>query len=137
VDSELDDMRQNVLCESRLEQQRVSGHLCGCRPMVGRIFRSADSLAREHTERAIEVLAEVMDNPVAEDRDRISAADRLLDRGHGKPLTATIALPANRAQAALLAAMSDDDLLQAISSAQLPRLTQATDADIISDPLLR
>ncbi len=82
-------------------------------------------------------MVEILDNPVAEDRDRLKAAEQLLDRGHGKPLTATIALPANRAQAALLAAMSDDDLLQAISSAQLPRLTQTTDAEIIPDPLLK
>lgn len=104
---------------------------------MSRVFRSADSLAREHTERAVEVIAEILDNPIAEDRDRLKAAEQILDRGHGKPLTATIALPANRAQAALLAAMSDDDLLQAISSAQLPRLAASIDAEIIPDPLLK
>ena len=99
-------------------------------------MRNADTIAREHTERAIEVIAEIMNDPFAEDRDKIQAADKLLDRGHGKPLTAVIQVPANRAQAAMLAAMSDDDLLKAIQGAALPRLTQR-EFDIIEDPLLR
>ena len=106
-----------------------------------KLFRSADALAREHTERAVEVIAEVMNDPFAEDRDKVKAAEAMLDRGHGKPLTATIQVPANRAQAALLASMTDDELLNAISNAQLPRLNAPRDfIDVVAeqlDPLLR
>jgi len=103
-----------------------------------KVFRSLDSMAREHTELAVKVIADVMADPFAENRDRLKAANDLLDRGYGKPLVATIALPANRAAAARLAAMSDDDLMLAVQSAPLPRLIQ--DANIIDedkDPLLR
>jgi HEAT repeat protein len=95
-----------------------------------RLFRAADSLAREHTERAIDTLADVMTDPLSDNKERIAAANSLLDRGHGKPLQATIALPANRQQAAALAKMSDEDLIIAVQGAQLPRLT------IDNEPLL-
>lgn len=94
------------------------------------LIRKADALAREYTEQAISKLAEIMEN--GEDRDSISACKELLDRGHGKPLTATIALPINRQQAALLAQMSDDELEQSVVGTQLPRLVPAE----TKDPLL-
>lgn len=87
--------------------------------------KSADSLARKHTEKAINVLAEVMDDPFAENKERIAAANSLLDRGHGKPLTATIALPSTQAHRAMLAALSDEELMARITSAPLPRLVPA------------
>jgi hypothetical protein len=89
--------------------------------------RSADAsaLARDHTEKAISTIAEVMDDPFAENRDRLRAAETILDRGHGKPLAATIQIPMNRQQAELLASMSDDDLLSLIQQARLPRLADA------------
>lgn len=43
------------------------------------------SLARTHTERAINVLAGIMDQPSAPEAARIAAANSLLDRGWGKP----------------------------------------------------
>ena len=86
------------------------------------LFRNADALAREHTERAVGTIADIMDNELNEPRDRLAAAKELLDRGHGKPLTATIALPVSRQQAALLAQMSDDDLMSAVNGTKLPRL---------------
>jgi hypothetical protein len=43
------------------------------------------SLARAHTERAIQVLQGIMDQPSASDAARVSAANSLLDRGWGKP----------------------------------------------------
>ncbi len=104
--------------------------------MVGQLIRPLDKLAREHTERAVETIAEVMNDPFAEDRDRLNAAAQLLDRGHGKPNQAIIQVPANRAQAALLAAMSDDDLLQLAQSAELPRLMSQAQFDAVEDPLL-
>ena len=45
--------------------------------------RSVTELARSHGPRAIEVLAELMNNPKA--TRRAMAADRILDRGYGKP----------------------------------------------------
>lgn len=102
---------------------------------MSRVFRSLDNLAREHTEKAVKVMADIMDDPFAENRDRLKAANDILDRGHGKPLVATIALPANRAAAARLAAMSDDELMAAVQSAPLPRLIQQS-VDDSADPLL-
>jgi hypothetical protein len=85
--------------------------------------KSADELARVHAPRAIELLADTMESAV-EDRDRIRAAEALLDRGYGKPAQAIIQVPANRRQAALLAGMSDEDLVAVIEQKQLPRLRQ-------------
>ena len=86
--------------------------------------KGIDELAREHAPRAIELLANVMETAV-EDRDVIRAAESLLDRGYGKPAQAIIQVPANRRQAALLAAMSDDQLVAVIEQKQLPRLHPA------------
>ena len=95
---------------------------------------SASELARQHTERAIEVLAEVLNE--GEDKDRIRAAESLLDRGHGKAAQAIIAVPASKQQQAMLAAMSDDELMKVLQAARLPRLApiDATFQEI--DPLL-
>ena len=43
------------------------------------------SLARAHTESAINVLAGIMTAPTAPENARVSAAQALLDRGWGKP----------------------------------------------------
>ena len=79
------------------------------------------ALARAKGPRAIEVLENVMENAV-EDRDRIRAAEGILDRGYGKAAQAIIAVPANRRQAALLASLSDEDLVAVIEQKQLPRI---------------
>jgi hypothetical protein len=86
--------------------------------------KGIDELAREHAPRAIDVLADTMESAV-EDRDRIRAAEALLDRGYGKPAQAIIQVPANRRQAALLAALSDEQLVAVIEQKQLPRLSPA------------
>lgn len=83
--------------------------------------KGIDELAREHAPRAIELLADTMESAM-EDRDRIRAAEALLDRGYGKPAQAIIQVPANRRQAALLAAMSDEQLVAVIEQKQLPKL---------------
>jgi cytochrome P450 len=103
---------------------------------MSRVFRAVDRLAQEHTERAVTVLAEILDDPFAENKDRIRAAESLLDRGHGKPAQAIIALPMNREQARRLAAMSDDDLLQVVQAHELPRLNPPTDlpSNLVSSP---
>ena len=42
------------------------------------------SLARQHTERAIQVLVGIATNEDSNDSARVAAADKLLDRGWGK-----------------------------------------------------
>lgn len=101
-----------------------------------------DSLARAHTEEAVRIIREVMTDTFAENRDRLAAAKEMLDRGHGKAVNAVIQVPANRAAAALLAAMDDDALLAIIRNATLPRLREPViDAEYTAlpaprDPLL-
>jgi hypothetical protein len=72
-------------------------------------------LAREHGPRAIEVLAEVMNNPKATAAARAMAADRILDRAYGKPpqLTTTDAGQFRRA-----CDLSDDELAAIIAGGQ-------------------
>ena len=78
------------------------------------LTRNADAIAREHTERAVEVIAECME--VFDPRVALAAAQAMLDRGHGKPLTAIIAVPMLRRKQAQLNAISTDDLLEAIEA---------------------
>jgi hypothetical protein len=85
-------------------------------------MKRADQLARNHTETAIATLAAIMNNSLSEDKDRIKAADSLLDRGHGKPLAAVIQLPPSKLQLQLLAAAEDDELLEIMRAKPLPRL---------------
>ena len=79
-------------------------------------------LARARGPKALEVLEEVMTSGLAEDRDRVRAAEALLDRGYGKAAQAIIAIPASRRQRALLATMSDDQLVAIIEKKELPRI---------------
>jgi hypothetical protein len=83
--------------------------------------KGIDELAREHAPRAIELLADTMETAV-EDRDKIRAAEAILDRGYGKPSQAIIQVPASRRQAALLAGMTDEQLVAIIEQKQLPRI---------------
>ena len=100
-------------------------------------MKTADALARGHTERAVETIAEVMNDPFAENRDRLKAAETILDRGHGKPNQAIIAVPGNRELAALLSKMSNDELAQIVQQSQLPRLAPIDAAFTeVRDPLL-
>lgn len=92
--------------------------------MNARVYRSVDSIAREYTEDAMHIVASIMVAPDCEPQDRLRAANMILDRGHGKPLAATITLPASKAQRARLAAMSDEDLIAEIQGTALPRLAR-------------
>lgn len=90
--------------------------------------KGIDELAREHAPNAVTLLAEMMDReafPWIEPRDRIRAAEAILDRGYGKPSQAIIQVPATRRQAALLASLTDDQLVAVIEQKQLPRLQPA------------
>ena len=72
---------------------------------------------------------------MSEDKDKLRAAEQILDRGHGKPLSATISLPASKQQQAMLAALSDDELMARINGVELPKLTQ-DEFEAAGDPLL-
>jgi HEAT repeat protein len=78
------------------------------------------ALAREHKDRAIEVLAAALDSE--DERVRITAAEKLLDRGYGKPVTMTADVTSR------LDDWSDDDLDNAISAIRAA-LPSAGDAD--------
>ena len=84
--------------------------------------RSIQDLAAVHAPRAIEVLADIMDSDMVEPKDRISAAEKLLNRGHGMPTQAVIVAPAVAAQRSLAAAKSDDELSAIIDGKQLPSM---------------
>lgn len=77
--------------------------------------------AREHTERAVEVLVAGMEDDDA--RVRIAAARELLDRGYGKPLTMTADVTKR------LDDWTDDDIDAAISAIKAS-LPSAGDAGI-------
>jgi hypothetical protein len=53
-----------------------------------RLFRDVADAARERTQDAIDTLFAIMKDPKAPAAARISAAQALLDRGHGKPAQA-------------------------------------------------
>lgn len=90
--------------------------------------RNIDDVARDYDEEAIEVFADIMRDPLAEHRDRLRAAENLVDRGHGKSITPLEVRSTGRKRDQL-AAMSEDDLYAVVERAQLPRLTAATDVD--------
>ena len=52
-------------------------------------LHSVQDLARQHTEQAINTLAEIMNNEDVAPPARIAAAEALLNRGWGKPIQAT------------------------------------------------
>lgn len=52
--------------------------------MQGRAYE-LKTMARAHTQDAINTLAKIMNDEGARDQDRIVAANSLLDRGHGRP----------------------------------------------------
>lgn len=93
----------------------------------------ADTLARQHTEAAINTLVEVMsERPRFDDEtgellggakpgERVAAAKELLDRGYGKPTQAIISIPAKPRAADRLAQMTDADLLCVVGAARMAR----------------
>ncbi|MGZ8096731.1 MAG: hypothetical protein ACXWUD_10890 [Methylosarcina sp.] len=58
----------------------------GRKPGVqNKVTRALKEMASEYTERALDVLVEVMEDPEAPHAARVAAADKVLDRGHGRP----------------------------------------------------
>ena len=64
------------------------------------------SLARSHTDTALKVLAAVMSDRTAPGAARVAAANSLLDRGWGKPLTTSVTFSAGN-----INELSDQELL--------------------------
>ena len=95
--------------------------------------RTADVLARQHTARAILTLADIMESS-EKDADRVHAAKEILDRGWGKPLTATITLPASRKLASQLYAMEESELVSAIRGGNEPRFAAGSEEAVLANP---
>lgn len=68
-----------------------------------------------------------MNDGFEEARDRLRAAEVILDRGHGKAAQAIIAVPASRQLQAALAGMSEAELMQLVNDAPMPRLVSSGD----------
>lgn len=106
------------------------------------ILRSVEALAREHTEDAINTIAEIMneDSLLVEPQHRLRAAELLLDRAHGKPTSVSVQLPPNRRAAQRYAQLSDEELMEALDVEPLPSLAQLTAPEAPApepiDPLL-
>lgn len=101
-------------------------------------MKRLDQHAREYNQRAIETIVEVMEDPFAEDKDKLRAADMLLDRGNGKPISAVIQVPPSQQARALLSSMTDDELIGVLQRKALPRLAdvqreQIVDAEFTED----
>lgn len=81
----------------------------------------ATALARAHTAEAVGVLVEVMRDPKAKGA-RLTAAMAIIERGHGKPIQAIAVNPSRKAVGALLADMTDSQLLELAAKARAARL---------------
>lgn len=66
-------------------QKGKSGNPGGRSPRVGPNGETITQLARAHTAEALATLVEVCNAKANEPRDRIAAANAILDRGWGKP----------------------------------------------------
>lgn len=79
---------------------------------------SAETLARMHTKEAIGAAVEVLRDRSAFASDRLRAAQLILERGHGKPTSVTVSVPAKRAIAAALNNYSEAELMNIVKSRQ-------------------
>jgi uncharacterized protein (UPF0147 family) len=60
-----------------------------------RVTYALMDMAQQYTEKALETLAEIMQDDTAPPAAKVSAANALLDRGHGKPMqSSTVAVDA-------------------------------------------
>lgn len=98
--------------------------------------RRADQIARDFTADALSVIVDVMQDPLSDPKERLKAAEMLLERGEGKVAQAIIALPASKKLIELTAAMTDEDLYAVIETQPLPRLgapTQDAEFEPVAD----
>lgn len=94
----------------------------------------ADTLARLHTAEAIGTLVSVMRDKGAKPSERANAANSILDRGHGRAVQATIAVPARQALASRLASMDDSALLAIAAAARAQRQGTQIEAPSLLTP---
>jgi predicted Zn-dependent protease len=78
--------------------------------------RELKELASEYTERAVKTLAEVMEDPGAPPAARVAAADKLLDRGYGRPAVTVDANVNNKL---------DQDLMHRLETEFVERMAKA------------
>jgi aminopeptidase N len=93
-------------------QKGTSGNPGG-RPKV---IAEVHELARQHTTAAVETLVSIMTNPKSAPAARVSAANALLDRGHGKPPQFHTSDATNFRKAV---DMTDDELAAIVARAKL------------------
>jgi hypothetical protein len=80
------------------------------------LLHDASALAREHTVEAIDKIATLINS--MDPRVALEAAKTMLDRAHGKPLSAVIVVPGNRKNQATLSAMTDAQLMEALEEGE-------------------
>jgi hypothetical protein len=89
----------------------------GRKPGVkNRVTTALKDLANEYTERALKVLVEVMEDPEAPHAARVAAADKVLDRGHGRP---AIMVDAS------LSGKLDQEMLHRLETEMMERMAKA------------
>lgn len=90
-----------------------------------RIILTVRDIAREHTEEAIETLAEIMRDEAAPAAARISACTELLNRGHGRPVDqrAMLMIGAQLSSDRSVKEMSTQEIIQKLSES-LPFLRE-------------
>ena len=82
------------------------------------LIADASALAREHTVEAIDKIATLINS--MDPRVALEAAKTMLDRAHGKPLSAVIVVPGNRKNQATLSAMTDAQLMEELEAGEDP-----------------
>src|SRR5712672_44294 len=78
----------------------------------------ATDIARQHARTAVQALVDVIQDIDSKGSEVVAAANALLDRGYGKPITAIISVPVPARLSARLAALDDAALLAVISDSK-------------------
>lgn len=97
--------------------------------------KSLSEKARELEDVAVRTIVDVMTDPFAENKDRLAAAREILDRGHGKPSQAIIAVPGEKARREAAALYTDAELDQIID-AEFEEIERRALPAPVKDPLL-
>lgn len=84
--------------------------------------KSVKQLAREKSIEAIELLVSVMNDPAARNRDRIGAANAILDRAFGKPTAQVEATVTSRFDT-----MSEQELIDYLMTGMLSEVIESDD----------